>query len=89
MSLLNRVIEVASEVFGIDANGMTAKTAPEDIMRWDSLGHMQLITKLEETFGVQFGIDEITGGSSIGAPMASLRQSDGKRNRVAHRVGHR
>ena len=36
----------------------------QDILAWDSIGHMQLMTELEEEFNVELDIDDITDFSS-------------------------
>jgi acyl carrier protein len=36
----------------------------QDIIAWDSVGHMQLMTELEEEFDVELDIDDITDFSS-------------------------
>ena len=36
----------------------------QDIIAWDSIGHMQLMTQLEDEFEVELDIDDITDFSS-------------------------
>lgn len=37
----------------------------QDIATWDSVGHMALMTALEETFGIEMDIDDIIEFSSF------------------------
>ena len=37
-----------------------------EVPRWDSLAHMMLIAKLEETYSIQFTGDEIADMRSVG-----------------------
>ena len=37
----------------------------QDIAAWDSVGHMSLMTALEETFGIEMEIDDIIEFSSF------------------------
>jgi acyl carrier protein len=37
----------------------------QDIAAWDSVGHMSLMTALEETFGIEMDIDDIIEFSSF------------------------
>ena len=37
----------------------------QDIASWDSVGHMALMTVLEETFGIEMEIDDIIEFSSF------------------------
>jgi acyl carrier protein len=64
MALTDRVAALFEKNFGIDASDFSPDIVPEDVLRWDSLGHMSLVIDLEETFGVQFEVDEITEMSS-------------------------
>lgn len=55
-----RLAVIFEKVFSIDAAEFKPTLQPEDILRWDSLGHMSLILELEDVFGVQLEVDEIT-----------------------------
>jgi acyl carrier protein len=41
---------------------------------WDSVGHMQLMTELEETFGIALDMDDILDFSSFEKGMEILRK---------------
>jgi acyl carrier protein len=64
MTLLERVAAIFEKVFGIEPGDFSLDTVPEDVLRWDSLGHMTLIMDLEDAFGVHFEADEIAELSS-------------------------
>ncbi len=64
MPLADRVATLFEKHFGIEASEFSPDTVPEDVLRWDSLGHMSLVMDLEDTFGVHFEVDEITEMSS-------------------------
>jgi acyl carrier protein len=64
MSLVDRVAGHFEKVFGIEAEDFSLDMVPEDVLRWDSLGHMTLVIELEDAFGVHFEVDEITEMSS-------------------------
>lgn len=52
-------------------------TTAADLRKWDSLGHFQLITELEQQFGIQFEDEETVQLGSIEAilrAVASKRQ---------------
>jgi acyl carrier protein len=52
-----------TESFGIK-NDKLSGLKYQDIKSWDSIGHMQLMTALEDVFGVELDIDDITDFSS-------------------------
>ena len=64
MALPDRVAAIFEKVFGLDPDEFRPELAPEDVLRWDSLGHMTLVMDLEDAFGVHFEVDEITEMSS-------------------------
>jgi acyl carrier protein len=73
MALTDRVAELFAKNFGLSDGQFSLDAAPEDVPQWDSLGHMRLVTVLEETFGVQFEVDEITEMSSCRKIVEILR----------------
>ena len=48
----------------------------QDISAWDSIGHMQLMTALEEVFGIELDIDDIIEFSSFETGKAILKKYD-------------
>lgn len=60
---------------GLDLPPDTTVTALafEEHPHWDSLGHMTLISAIEEKFGVTLGGEEVTGLDSYATAIAILR----------------
>jgi acyl carrier protein len=54
-----RIAEVFNAVFEVSPEQMTDSLSPQDVAGWDSLGHVRLVTRLQEEFGVEFEVDEI------------------------------
>ncbi len=52
-----RIVNVMKEVFGVSAIAETA--SQENLDKWDSLNHLNLIVGLEDEFGVTFEPEEI------------------------------
>jgi len=59
MTILYRVAQVFSQAFAVSAEEITSQTVPDDVPKWDSLGHMNMVSALEKEFGLQFEVDEI------------------------------
>lgn len=76
MALIDRVAALFVKVFSIEPERFSLDLVPEDVLRWDSLGHMELVTNLEETFNVQFEVDEISEMTS-GLKVVELLQAKG------------
>jgi len=54
-----RIKKIMSTVFNVDSSQIDEKTSPDSLEKWDSLGHLRLVTAIEEDFGVTFTPDEI------------------------------
>ncbi len=46
----------------------------EDIPQWDSMNHVQLMLKVEETFAVRFKHAEIAAFENVGDMVAAIRK---------------
>jgi len=66
-STFEQVRNVASDIFGIPADKITAESSPETIENWDSMQHLNLVLAIEEKFGVQFEPEDIEQMNNIGA----------------------
>lgn len=67
-----RLEAVFREVFDDEALQIGPGIDRESLEAWDSLGHIRLISALEEVFGVTFTIDEIEGMVSAPQILAAL-----------------
>ena len=70
-----RIKVVMAQIFNIDVNSITEQSSPENVERWDSLRHMQLILALEDEFGVTIADAAIPDLLSINAIEEGLRES--------------
>ncbi len=66
-STFEQVRNVASDIFGIPADKITAESSPETIDNWDSMQHLNLVLAIEEKFGVQLEPEDIEQMKNIGA----------------------
>jgi acyl carrier protein len=65
MTALARVGRVFAQAFAVPAEDITKQTLPDDVPKWDSLGHMTMVSILEREFGVQFEVDEVMEMASV------------------------
>ena len=63
MSNAEKYNSVFTESFMIDESKLP-ELKYQDIAGWDSIGHMQLMSGLEETFDIELDIDDIIDFSS-------------------------
>lgn len=64
MTNLEKYTNVFAEIFGVSEK-QTEKLKYQDIKQWDSVGHMTLVTKLEETFDIMMDTEDIIDLSSF------------------------
>lgn len=62
MDKLNKVL---CEVFRLKEDELSDSLTMENIQSWDSLRHMDLITSIEESFNIQFTMDDIMNMKDI------------------------
>jgi acyl carrier protein len=61
-----KLAEVIAETLEIDVAEVTPELVRDGHPNWDSFNHLRLMTAIEETFGVQFAMDEIEGIETVG-----------------------
>ena len=55
----NRIKRVMANVFLIEEHDIDENASPDSISQWDSIGHLNLITSLEEEFEIVFTEEQI------------------------------
>ena len=58
-NVLVKVQEVFHEAFGTDSQLISLETTPSDVPAWDSVGHLDLASRLEQAFGISFDVDDL------------------------------
>lgn len=69
-----RIEELFASVLGVPAAELSDESCPAKIRGWTSLGHLKLITAMEELFGVTFTSTEIRSLTSLGKARALLQK---------------
>jgi acyl carrier protein len=59
MTLHARLEELFRDVFNNDGLTLTDETTAEHISGWDSVAHINLMFRIEQTFGVEFTGNEL------------------------------
>jgi acyl carrier protein len=70
LSAFEQVRAIASDVFGVPVDRLSAGSSPESVENWDSMQHLNLVLAIEEKFGIQLDPDEIEQMKNIGAVAA-------------------
>jgi acyl carrier protein len=61
----NKYIEIFLKSFSIDKKKFNEKIKYNDIPEWDSIGHMTLMSDLEDGFNISISTDDIIDFSSF------------------------
>lgn len=57
--ILTKVQQGFHQAFDVDPQSISIDTTPDDVVGWDSVGHLELATSLESIFEVSFDVDEL------------------------------
>jgi acyl carrier protein len=61
-----KLFRVVADTFRVDVNSISESSSPDSIPGWDSLAMVNLVTELEEAFGVEFELLEIADFHNVG-----------------------
>ena len=67
-----RVRELVATCFGAPLDAISRATVRDDVEGWDSLGQLNLMLALEDSFGVRLEIDEMQSLVSVDAIVSFL-----------------
>ncbi len=63
--MIEKTKQVFTEVFSLGPSEFSLTLSPDEVKHWDSLGHVRLVSALEERFSVKFEDDEIMEMDSV------------------------
>jgi acyl carrier protein len=63
--LLRKVKAAFNSTFDVDPQTVTLDSTPNDIPAWDSMGHVELASSLEQVFGVSFDVDDLMAMENV------------------------
>jgi acyl carrier protein len=64
--VFEQIRAMASDLFGVPVEQITAASSPQTIENWDSIQHLNLVLAVEEKFGVQLSPEEIEEMKNVG-----------------------
>jgi acyl carrier protein len=73
MAIFERLQDAIATTLRVPANKITETTKDEDIATWDSLGHVNVVMTLEQTFDVLFDVEDFPKLNSVPAIIEYLR----------------
>lgn len=70
--ILEKVTEICRDVFEDEKLVITEGTCAADVEKWDSLTHLNMISDLEDEFGISFTLDEVMSSRNMGELLNAL-----------------
>ncbi len=71
---MDKVTEIITRIFKVDAAVVTPAMSPDTIPSWDSMNYLLFISELERVFAIQFTIDEVMQSKSLGDLLEALKK---------------
>jgi len=75
INLSQRIQTLLAEAIQVPPDLVSAELAFGDLPQWDSLGHMEVMLRLEETFGIAIDADTIARLISVPEICAFLEEN--------------
>jgi acyl carrier protein len=66
--------EVVARMLRVPAASISDETSPDTLPRWDSLIHLDLMTTIEDAYGIRFSTAEMLLAKSVGEIRRLLRE---------------
>jgi len=64
---MTKLTKIIAEKLGLSEDQITDETAYGVALNWDSITHLEITSEIEEVFGVEFDVDEITAMANVKA----------------------
>mgnify|MGYP001568093735 CR=1 FL=1 len=71
--ILDTMIHEIQQILGDDTVEIVPELVMMEIPNWDSITHMQVITRAEELFNIRFSIEELMAITTIDALVQSIK----------------
>jgi len=74
MNVFHQLQDAIAGTLNVPVESVSESTKDEDLPAWDSLGHVNLMMTLEQTFDVSLDVDDFTRLTSVPAILAYLKE---------------
>ena len=68
------VKKVMAVIFEVETNSISNSASQDNIVEWDSIRHLNLITALEEEFEIEFSIEDIANLVNLNIVVAAIEE---------------
>ena len=66
MDVQEKVIQVLVNIFQVSPEKISTKTTSDDVEKWDSLNHINMILALEQELGIRYDQEQVVSMLSVG-----------------------
>lgn len=73
--ILSNLSAIFAKIFMDETIQVSATTTAADILGWDSLSHVSLISQIEQHFNFQFDIDDIVSMKNVGDMVSIIKKN--------------
>ncbi len=75
--ILDKIQEAFHKAFGVDAQMVSLETTPSEVPAWDSVGHLELASTLEQSFGINLDVDDLMEMENVRAIVRVIKSKLG------------
>ena len=68
-----KLYATVAKVVGVDPTTLTDVSSSDTVVGWDSFAGLMIVSEIEQAFGIQFSLSELTHTKSIGEIKEQLR----------------
>ena len=65
MDVQEKVIQVLANILQVSPDNISTETTSDDVAKWDSLNHMNMILALEQEFGIRYDQEQMVDMLSV------------------------
>ncbi len=70
--VFDKVVTICKEVFENETLELTEESCAQDIVEWDSISHLNIISDIEDEFKISFTLEEISNAKNLGELIEAL-----------------
>lgn len=73
-TIVEKVTTIFRDVLDEDSLVLNDNMTAADVEAWDSLAHMQIISEIEDEFGISFTLGEVNGFKNVGELLSAIER---------------
>ena len=77
MDVQEKVMQVMVNIFQVSPDKISTKTTSDDVEKWDSLNHINMILALEQEFGIRYDQEQVVSMLSVGEIIEATKEKLG------------